>query len=82
MAQCCWTVFYLIRGPLKYTFGYQKCIYIAGLESEISRKLYSIYGHGGHLEKLKKNFIVGTLSESDTQSNIFFIYKIPRNKIN
>ena len=49
-----WTnvaVFYLIRGPLKYKFGYQKCIYIAGLEIEISRKLYLMYGHGGHLEK-------------------------------
>ena len=45
-------LFYLIRGPLKYKFGYQKCIYIAGLEIEISRKLYLMYGHGGHLEKL------------------------------
>ena len=35
----------------KYKFGYQKCIYIAGLEIEISRKLYLMYGHGGHLEK-------------------------------
>ena len=41
----------LICGPLKYKFGYQKCIYIAGLELEISRKLYLMYGHGGHLEK-------------------------------
>ena len=31
---------------------------------------------------LKKNVIVGTLSESDTQSIIFFLYKIPQNKIN
>ena len=43
--------FYLIRGPLKCKFGYQKCIYIAGLEIEISRKLYLMYGHGGYLEK-------------------------------
>ena len=75
MDQCCLTVFYLIRGPLQYKFGYQKCIYIAGLEIEISRKLYLMYGHGYF-------FIVGTLSESDTQPNIFFLYKIPRNKIN
>ena len=27
-------------------------------------------------------FIGGTLSESDTQSNICFLYKIARNKIN
>ena len=27
------------------------CIYIGGLEIEISRKLYLMYGHGGHLEK-------------------------------
>ena len=32
--------------------------------------------------KNENNFIVGTLAESDTQSNIFFLYKIPRNKIN
>ena len=40
-----------------------------------------MYGHGGHLEKLNF-FIVGTLSENDTQSNILFLYKIPQNKIN
>ena len=51
MDQCCWNVFYLTRGPLKYQFGYQKCIYIAGLEIEISQNLYLMYGHGGHLEK-------------------------------
>ena len=79
--QCCWNVFDLICEPLKYKFGYQKCIYIAGLEIEISRKLYLMYGHGGHLEKIHF-VIVGTLSESDTQSNIFFLYKIPQNKIN
>ena len=56
-------------------------IYIAVLEIEISRTLYLMYGHGGHLEKWHF-FIVGTLSESDTQSNIFFLYKIPLNKIN
>ena len=33
----------MIGGPLKYKFGYQKCIYIAGLEIEISRKLYVMY---------------------------------------
>ena len=47
MDQCCWNVLYLTRGPLKYQFG----IYIAGLEIEISRNLYLMYGHGGHLEK-------------------------------
>ena len=62
-------------------FDYQKCIYLAGLEIEMSRKLYFMYGHGGHLEKWNV-FIVGTLSESDTQSNILFLYKIPQNKIN
>ena len=35
----------------KYKFGYQNCIYIAGPEIEMSRKLYLMYGHGGHLEK-------------------------------
>ena len=50
MDQCCWNVFYLTRGPLKYQFGYQKCIYIAGLEIEISRNVYLMYGHGGHLK--------------------------------
>ena len=35
------------------------CIYIAGLEIEILRKLYLMYGHGGHLEKLHF-FIVDT----------------------
>ena len=34
----------MICEPLKYKFGYQKCIYIAGLEIEISRKLYLMYG--------------------------------------
>ena len=67
--------------PLKHEFGYHKCIYIAGLEIEISRKLCLIYGHGGHLEK-EHLFIVGTLSENDTQSNIFFLYTISQNKIN
>ena len=51
MDQCCWTVFYLIRGHLKYKFGYQKCIYMAGLEMERPWKLYLMYGHGGHVEK-------------------------------
>ena len=81
MDQCCWTVFYLIRGHLKYKFGYQKCIYMAGLEMERPWKLSLIHGHGVHVDKW--HFcIVGTLSESDTQSNIFFLYKISRNKIN
>ena len=72
MDQCCWNVFYLIRGPLKYKFGYQKCIYIAGLEIEISRKLYLMYGHGGHLEKWQFVRVILSL--------IFFSY-IKFNKI-
>ena len=70
----------MIRGPLKYKFGYQKCIYIAGLEIEISRKLYLMHGHGGHLEKWHF-FIVGTLSESDTLSNIFLYIKFHKIRI-
>ena len=59
-----------------------KCIFLAVLEIEISHKLDLVYGHGGHLNK---KFIVWTLFERVTRSNIFphiKIYKIksrPRN---
>ena len=66
---------YLICGPLKYKLGYLKCIYIAGLEIEISRKLYLMYGHGGHLEKWHF-LIVGTLSESDAFFSYIKFHKI------
>ena len=50
-----------------------KSIFLAGLEIEISQKLD--FGHGGHFEK-RIFFIVWTLLERVTRSNIFSHTKI------
>ena len=57
-----------------------KSIFLAGLEIEISQKLDLVTGHGGHFEK-RILFIVWTLLERVTRSNIFFSYTILPNKI-
>ena len=57
-----------------------KSIFLAGLEIEISQKLDVLTGHGGHFEK-RIFFIVWTLLERATRSNIFFSYKNLPNKI-
>ena len=75
MDQCCWTVFYLIRGHLKYKFGYQKCIYMAGLE--IMKVIFDVWTRW---PCWKMTFLHCWDTESDTQSNIFFLYTIPRNQ--
>ena len=52
-----------------------KSIFLAGLEIEISQKLNLATGHGGHFEK-RIFFIVWTLLERVTRSNIFSHIKI------
>ena len=52
-----------------------KTIFLAGLEIEISQKLDLVTGHGGHFEK-RIFFIVWTLLERVTRSNIFSHIKI------
>ena len=52
-----------------------KSIFLAGLEIEISQKLDLVTGHGGHFEK-RIFFIVWTLLERATRSNIFSHIKI------
>ena len=52
-----------------------KSIFLAGLEIEISQKLDFVTGHGGHFEK-RILFIVCTLLERVTRSNIFSHIKI------
>ena len=57
-----------------------KSIFLAGLEIEISKKMDLATGYGGHFEKCIF-FIVWTLLERVTQSNIFSPYKNLPNKI-
>ena len=52
-----------------------KSIFLAGLEIEISQKLDLVTGHSGHFEK-RIFFIVWTLLERVTRSNIFSHIKI------
>ena len=52
-----------------------KSIFLAGLEIEISQKFDLVTGHGGHFEK-RIFFIVWTLLEGVTRSNIFPHIKI------
>ena len=56
-----------------------KSIFLAGLEIEISQKLDLVTGHGGHFEK-RIFFIVWTLLERVTRSNIFPHIKIYQKK--
>ena len=56
-----------------------KSIFLAGLEIEISQKLDLVTGHGGHFEK-RIFFIVWTLLERVTRSNIFPHIKICQKK--
>ena len=59
---------------LKTSLG-TKSIFLAGLEIEISQKLDLVTGRGGHFEK-RIFFIVWTLLERVTRSNIFSHIKI------
>ena len=52
-----------------------KSIFLAGLEIEISQRLDLVTGHCGHFEK-RIFFIVWTLLERVTRSNIFSHIKI------